>query len=160
MGAVQGKILVSGDNDPKKAFLKALKFTIFAIVLGIIVTFVGNILLEDITYFSKDYEELLAIVVFVMGILLIVLGLAFPFAAKVTAGKCRIAVYEDRIEGRAFRIVANTQTLTDFYERYDKIDSVSTAKNNVSINLRSGNSIRCTAFNAEQVAKAIRERIV
>lgn len=156
----QVRLVVSSDNSPQKAFLRALKFSIFAIVLGIAVTFVGYILLEDLTYFSKDSEEWMAIGVFAVGIILVVLGIVFPVAARITAGKCKIDVFEDHIEGKAFKVVANTQTLMDFYETYDKISSVSTAKNIVSINLLSGNSIRCTAFNAEQVSKAIRGRIV
>lgn len=156
---MDNKLIVSNNNSPQEMFLKSLKLSLISILLGIVVTFAGKASINNLNYFSKDYEVILAKSVYVFGILMIVLSFFYPFAIKAIAKKQTINVYEDHIEGKAFNIVANTQTLVDFYETYDKISSVSTIENNVIINLLSGNSIKCIAFNSNQIAGAIRERI-
>ncbi|MGM9618630.1 MAG: hypothetical protein ACI3W8_02155 [Oscillospiraceae bacterium] len=145
-------LVVSNDNNPRKAFLRALKWSVLCIVFGVAAVAIGSELIDEINYFSKDYEDIVAYLVFGFGVMAILTGVIYPFSAKKIAEKSVINVYEDHIEGK--------MAFTNFYETYDKIRSVTVIKNLVSVNLVYGNAINCTAYNAEQVAKAIRERIV
>lgn len=159
MGKLQSKLLVSGDTNPGKALRQWLIFSVIAILVGIVITVGGNTAVGELTYFSRDLEVILAHGMLIWGLVLIVLGIVLPFLSVTVARKSRLNVYEDYIEGYAFHVVANKRQLMGFHETYDKISSVSTVKNSVSINLTSGNSIRCNVFNAEQVANAIRAHI-
>ena len=160
MSTTASKQIIKTDNNPEKAFKGSLKIALIGISLGILCIFVGNTLEENLTYYSKDYEELMAMGIYSLGVLMVLLGIGMPFFSRSNAGKSVLAVYDDHIEGSGFQIAGNVQTFVNFYEKYDKIQSVSTAGNIISINLSDGKSLNCTAYNAEEVASAIRARIL
>lgn len=154
------KPVMSTDNNPGKAFRGGMKVSVYCIIVGVITCIAGQWSIDSLNYFSKDYEEILAIGIYVLGIILILGAVVYPFGMTYVAKKCRMHIYEDCITGECFRIVANSQTLVNFQESYDKISSVSTIKNNIMVNLKDGSTLRCNAYNAEDVAAAIRARIV
>ena len=153
-------LVISADSDPGKAFANGIKLSIFCIIMGIIAIWAGRELTDSLTYFSRDYEKIMAEAVYVLGYIMIMIAVIYPFCMKYIAKKNIMYVYTDHIEGACFRIVANTQTLENFQETYDNISSVSTIKNKIMVNLKDGCTLRCNANNAKDVAAAIRERIV
>lgn len=153
-------LVVSTDSNPGKAFANGIRLSIFCIVMGIIAIWAGQKLIDSLTYFSRDYEKIMAEAVYVLGYIMIMLAVIYPFCMKYIAKKNTMYVYTDCIEGVCFRIVASTQTLVNFQETYNNISSVSTVKNKIMVNLKDGCTLRCNANNAENVAAAIRERIV
>lgn len=151
--------IIRTDNNPQKTFFSSLKLSLIMVVLGIFSIAIGQKFQENLTYFSEDYEELFASGMVFVGMLLLLMAVVLPFFNRKIAQKTVLVVYSNYIEGSAFQINGNTQTFVNFHETYDKINSVSTNKNNISVNLSDGKTIRCSAYNAEAVASAIRARI-
>ena len=160
MSTTASKQIIQTDNNPEKAFWGSMKLALIAILLGIPCIYVGYELEQSLTYFSESYEEILAIGVFAVGVVMVLLGIGTPFFSRSKAKNDILTVYDDHIEGSCSKVEGQLQTFVNFYEKYDKIQSVSTAGNIISVNLSDGKSLNCTAFNAEEVASAIRERIL
>ena len=160
MSTTTSKQIIQTDNNPEKVFKGSLKIALIGISLGILCIFVGNTLEESLTYYSESYEELMAMGTYSLGVVLVLLGIGMPFFSRINAGKSVLTVYEDRIEGSGFQVDGNVQTFVNFHEKYNNIRSVSINGNTISVNLSDGKSLNCTAFNAEEVASAIRDRIL
>lgn len=162
--------ILSNDHNPEKTLKAMGKFirtmTIVSVILviwGFLFSFLGFSLYGQLGPFAKDSEKFMSIAMISLGIIAILAGIIFPIAVKSivksSAKNQEIRIYSDHVEGRAIRISGSTQTLLEFYETFDKIDSVSTTETNVSINLKDGNAIRCIASNAQEIASFLRSRI-
>ena len=144
---------------------KSLKIaSIVAILCGLFFTIGSFSMLEDLTPYSSDTDELIAILGFALGVLGLLSGLLGPSFLKRTllrtAQNQQMHVYEDHIEGRATRISGSAQNQVEFYETYDKISSVSTTETYISVNLKDGSAVRCVAINAQDLAAIIRTKLI
>lgn len=162
--------LISANTEPQKFIQSMSKIrkntrmaSIVAIICGLVFIIIGFSMTEDLTPYSSDMDKLAAFFGFGLGVLSLLFGLVAPsFLKKVLlriAQNQQMYVYEDHIEGRATRISGSTQTQMDFYETYDKINSVSTTETHISINLKDGNAVRCIALNAQELATIIRTKL-
>ncbi len=163
--------LISAETNPEKfirAMSKSLKtiriVSIVAVICGLFFVLAGFAMIEEQTPYSHDEDMIIPLLGFSMGVLSLLIGLfATPFAKanmRKIAQNQELNVYEDHIAGRATRISGSAQMPTDFYETYDKISSISTTETQIIINLKGGNSIRCIALNAQDLAEYIRGKIV
>lgn len=167
------KLLITTDHDANhaqksKSSKSYLLIGIIWLVVGIFLAWVGDSDVEELNYFSKDMEVILAYGELGFGFAAIAIGIIFPFLPKiitkinVKSGQ-EIRVYEDHIEGKAIRRAGNVQQLLDIYETLDRIGSVSVgvgvAKGTVIFQMKDGSQIHCVAFNADDVAAVIRERL-
>lgn len=161
MGEQKGKKLIEADHNPSKAVRSIRGFTIAAMIMGIFFVIIGGALVNVISPYEKGIEKYIPYALISVGIVLILMGIVMPVIAKKSTANVRLEVYADHIEGRGSRTAGGvTQTLMEFYEKIEKISSVSTTKDTVTMNLKDGAAITVRAFNAEEVAKVIRTLIV
>jgi hypothetical protein len=153
------KMIISTDNDLKKSSANARKYSLFLIVLSVILIALGGTWMTNLSRYADDSEKFLSTGLAVAGGLGILVAIIYPAAQKSLISKQILYVYDDHIEGKACYRTANSQSLLQVYETYDKISSVSTQKNAVLLNLKDGRVLQCPAYNAEEIASAIRVRI-
>ncbi len=144
--------IIRTDNNPQKFFRKFLVLGVLSVLAGIFFMVIGMEMQEQLHYFSKDSEVFAAMFVTGWGGVSFWLGIVIPIFMRILASKTVLTVYDDHIEG-------SSPFTGNCYETYDKISSVSTGTNRVSLNLSNGKSIGYIAYNAEAVASAIRARI-
>ena len=162
------KLVLEGDTSTAKAFARFLPFTIFAGAVGMFFIIMGIMATQSDmrsayilgTYISgDDMSAISTIALFLIGIFFAGLGAAAPFLSIYEVKKCFIKVYEDRVSGVHIDGVGQQSQYLPFEFTYDKIESVSADKTKLYIQI-TGRTIKCRAFNADEVASAISVRLI
>lgn len=153
-------LIVQSDTNPTKAMASWLPFSVIAILIGVLVSNVGFSSLWDVPSYAPDSEEVLPIVIIVFGTFSWISGIVYPFIARSIAKKHSLRVFDDHIEGTGIVIAGGIQSIVGFYEKTAMISGIALAGQKlVAIYLTNGNSIRCLAYNAQEIVTATRQLI-
>lgn len=151
----RNKLVLKGERGKGKAFGKYTMLGIFIAAMGLLMTILG---FAGGDAFGRN-SEIVSMGLSVFGGVMLILGIATPFLGAREANNCYIDVYEGYVAG-AYRSIQSGQTTKyiAFQLTYDKITGVACKNNKVVLQTHSG-SMECLANNAEQITRAIRERL-
>lgn len=166
----QNQPILVADNDPEKLCKAFGKFSrtmrivsAILIVLGSLFAVGGFFMVNSLGPYADDSEILIAVVGISIGLVAVLVGIFYPSLQKKTikngAESQELHVYNDHIEGKGTLLSGATQTLMDFHETYDRIESISTTETHISFNMQNGNAIRCIALNAEEIGDFVRSKL-
>jgi hypothetical protein len=158
MTNMSGAAIISSKKDVSKVFFNYLILGGISVILGIIFIWLGVYFIDQVSYFSSDFERYMPFLIMGMGGMGILAGVPLPFLKVYLEKSYYLNVFHDHIEGRgtSFAQAGNVGQVINFYEPTANISSVSTAGNAVVINLKDGRKIKCSADNADEIAHVMR----
>ncbi len=162
--------VITSEVDRDKVFKSLEKITkpmkivaMIIIPIGLLITVVGINALNELSPYAGDFESFCTAAMPGIGIIALIAGVLSLFLPKKMVASAvegeALRVYEDHIEGKSIRVSGAAQGKMEFYEPYDKISGVSITDTGIAVNLKNGDSLRCIAANAQELAQAIRARL-